>query len=119
MQPAVVYLSRWANRQWSRAFLNSVAANPAGADHDLILVLKGYPEGEGIDGLAAAHTAATQVRISDDGFDINAYLNAAARCSNERMLFFNSYSRILAPNWLASYLRAFDAVPKCGVVAAT
>lgn len=123
MRPAVVYLSRWNNRHWSRPFLESIVLNPAGVDFDLIFVLKGYPEGEGNAALTelrgAVGATVTEVRISDAGYDLNAYLNMAARFEHDRMLFLNSYSRILAPSWLASFLGAFQAVPSCGVVAAT
>lgn len=123
MRPVVVYLSRWSNRHWSHPFLESIVLNSAGADYDLIFVLKGYPQGEVNAALTALRGAVgatvIEVRIPDSGYDINAYLNMAARFEYDHMLFLNSYSRILAPNWLVSFLGAFQAVPLCGVVAAT
>lgn len=123
MRPAVVYLSRWNNRNWSRPFLESIVRHPAGVDFDLIFVCKGYPEGEGNAALSelrgAVGATVVEVRIPDAGYDLNAYLNMAARFEHDRMLFLNSYSRTLAPSWLSSFLGAFQAVSSCGVVAAT
>ncbi len=124
MRPAVVYLSRWKNHpRWSCAFLESIAFHDAGRDFDLLYVLKGFPPGEDDPALRAhpgdVRACVTEFRISDEGYDLNAYLRVAAQFEHRRMLFFNSYSRILARNWLASYVTAFDSAPNCGIVGAT
>ena len=56
------------------------------------------------------------MRVSDDLYPTQIFLEAAERMSYERILFLISYSRILAPNWLAIYLDAFERVPSCGIV---
>jgi hypothetical protein len=121
---AVVYLSRWGNHpRWSRAFLDSLIRCAAGREYDLIFALKGFPEGANDEALTALRAKiparVSELRLSDEGYDLNVYFRAAAEVANDRMLFFNSYSRILAADWLASYEGALERVPKCGIVGAT
>ncbi|MBP6012183.1 MAG: hypothetical protein KBA31_08145 [Alphaproteobacteria bacterium] len=121
---AVVYLSRRGNpARMSRGFLQSLAANPAGSEFELIFLLKGFSAEESdpeFDRLKSTlRDRASLVRISDEGFDLNAYRKVSAGLAHERILFLNSHSRILAPAWLRHYLNAFDRIGNCGVVGAT
>lgn len=121
---AVVYLSRWHNfKKWSWPFLDSLARNAAGADFDLIYLLKEFPNEQddpALDEFRDRLACPVRVfRTSDTRYDLNVYREAANNFDHDRFLFLNSYSRILAPNWLAHYLSAFDRVPQTGVVAAT
>jgi hypothetical protein len=121
---AVFYLSRWGNHpRWSQAFLKGVAAYNAGADFDLVYILKGFPEGVTDPALVEYRSSIarniTEVRVSDESYATNVFLDVAAQVDYERILFLISYSRILAAGWVAAYLRAFDSVPNCGTVGAT
>lgn len=121
---AVLYLSWWKNhKQWSGAFLDSISSHAPGANFDLLYLLKEFPE----DGSDPAFEKLRDrlnfplhvVRSADRRFDLNVYLEIAAAHDYDRFLFLNSYSRVLAPNWLSSYLSAFDSRANAGIVAAT
>ena len=121
---AVVYLSWWKNHaQWSAHFLRSIVKYNSGAEFDLIYLLKEFPDGEtdaAFERYRGQLTCPTHVfRTPDKRFDLNVYLEAAAKFDFGRMLFLNSYSRILAPDWFAHFQSAFDQIPDAGVIAAT
>jgi hypothetical protein len=121
---AIVYLDRWGNPpRFPRAFLNSLKDNPAGSDYDLIWQLKGYPEA--LDNRLLAEFseyhggAIHQERYPDDLYQFSLAFDVARRFDHDYLLFFISWSRILAPNWLRFYLAAFDRHADCGVAGAT
>jgi hypothetical protein len=121
---AIVYLDRWGNpRRFPRAFLESLRLNPAGFDYDLIWQLKGYPKDQDNTFLAefCKHFSGTvhQLRYPDTLYQFNLAFDAARRFDHDFLLFFTSWSRILAPNWLSCYRGAFEAHADCGVVSAT
>jgi hypothetical protein len=122
---AVLYLSRRGNPTlYSRAFLSSLASHRAGLRFDLIYVLKGFDNGETDPNLSVfterIENPVHVLRIRDEIFHIKVFFEVA-RClaGYDRILFFNSYSRILSSNWLNSYCSAFAEVPNCGLVGAT
>jgi hypothetical protein len=123
-RPAVIYLSRRVNPpRFAHAFVASLARNPPGADFDVIWILKGYGPDETDPALALARDmlpgAIHETRVADELFPTNVLLDVIAACSYERILFFTSYSRILAPGWLRFYLDAFERAASCGIVGAT
>ena len=124
-KPAVVYLSRYGNPpRLAQDFLASLKRHPAGADFDLILLLKGYPASETDPVLGQARDALTvpltELRMPDLGLSIDAFLYAAENLTSHRqLLFLTSYSQVLADRWLAAYLAAFETAPDCGAVGAT
>ena len=103
-------------------FLDSYNAMPAGASHRLVVALKGYdhkPEQLAEDtSLAMAAGGEVLMLSRDDRFDIGAYQEAWQRIDALRYCFLNSYSRILAPGWLAMLDQAL-ARPGVGVAGAT
>jgi hypothetical protein len=120
----VFYLTRPVNHpRFSLAFLKSLLAHDAKADFELVYILKGYDAGATDPGLSRFREQTGrnvhEARVSDEGFDIGAFLKVAASSRYERILFFNSYARILAPAWLAFYLAAFERVANCGIAGAT
>jgi hypothetical protein len=60
----------------------------------------------------------TEKFIPDDGFDLDAYVGAAASLGRPRYCFVNSFSRIRAHGWLAALDGAL-ARPGVGLVGAT
>ena len=117
----VVFLYRFAEGERSaRAFLESYRAHPAGIEHDLHVILKGFPdEASG----AAARAlfgplCANLIELDDTGYDIGSYLSAARRVANSRLVFLNTFSEILADDWLAR-LDAALGLPDVGLVGAT
>lgn len=120
-RPAVIHLVRHANGpEPLDAFLSSYERHEAGCDHDLVLLLKGFPDPEALAPVRrrAGSLAQHEVVVSDRGFDITAYLAAAREIPHEMLCFVNSYSEILAPRWLRS-LGAALAAENAGVAAAT
>lgn len=95
----------------------------AGADFDFYYIMKGYPEGYSSPALEAfrkeVHPRTHILSLPDDRFATATMLQAAKLFSNEKMMWFVSSCRILAPNWLKFYLDAFEAVESCGIVGAT
>src|SRR5262249_54081209 len=92
----------------------------AGHPHELILLCKGLEKrGERayieqiFDGICYRIIA-----TSDDGFDINAYLNVSAELDHEFLIFCNTHTEILAGDWLKKMM-AHATAPDVGFVSAT
>jgi hypothetical protein len=117
----VVYLYRFAEGEGSaRAFLESYRAHPAGIDHDLHVILKGFPDETSY---AAARAlfgplSANLIELDDTGYDIGSYLAAARRVANDRLVFLNTFSEILADDWLGRLDAALN-LSGVGLVGAT
>lgn len=121
---AVLYLCRFANPpQASRKFLRSLMRFRAGADFELVYLLKGFPEGQTDPALARLKNRlpcpVREVRVSDEFFMINALLEGAAQIPHEFIFPLSSWSFILADNWLGAFVAAFERVPGCLVAGAT
>jgi hypothetical protein len=102
-----------------REFLASYRQHPAGIEHELVVVLNGVSsdqrpallaELEGVEHRLLDLAAPVQ--------DLAAYVQAAGCLKHERLCFLNSYSSILAADWLAKLAHALDQ-PRAGLVAAT
>jgi glycosyltransferase involved in cell wall biosynthesis len=100
---ATVYLARCVDGPDAfHAFVKSYRTHPAGRDHDLVVIYKGY---EDESELAKAKDIFKgiqnfEVVISDEGFDINAYLHAANKLNHEYYYFMNTFSVIQTDDWL-------------------
>lgn len=115
---AVVHLARGANGLAPlRAFLTSYDAFDAGAAHDLVVVYKGFANAGEARALVGER-ASTSIELDDRGLDLTAYVAAARRLPHERLCFLNSYSEVLATDWLARFDEAL-APPGVGLVGAT
>lgn len=116
----VIYLCRLAEGQHPvRAFVDSYRAHAAGADHDLHVIFKGL----GGSSLAAARALFGElplhaIEIDDKGYDIGSYFTAAQFVANRRLIFFNTFTELLADNWLKSFDDALS-LPDVGLVGAT
>ena len=101
-------------------FLQSYETHPAGVDHELLLVFKGFqnervpPEYE----VLLQRVSHRRVHVPDFGFDITSYFRAAERATADMLCFLNSFSVILADGWLSKLHRA-ALDPGAGVVGAT
>jgi hypothetical protein len=120
---AVFYLARGADADHLdsfRRFVRSYRARPAGTDHTLFVIFKGFDGDEhlrrgreifaGLD-YQAIHTA-------DDSFDLGAYAAAAAQIPHERVCCLNTNSAIIGDGWLGKLAANFDQ-PRVGLVGAT
>ncbi len=117
----VVHLVRAGEPAGSlRRFLDSYARNPAGADHRLVLLYKGFEDDAALAPYrgAAGEVPHEEVHVSDAGFDLTAYRAAADELCAERYCFLNSHSEILAGRWLELLAGALDR-PAVGVAGAT
>lgn len=120
-ETGVIYLYRWAEGEAPvRAFLDSYRSYPAGAEHDLHVILKGFPDQ---DSLAAARALFADlpinyIEVDDTGYDIGSYVVAARTVSNPQLIFLNTFSRILAGDWLANFEKALNR-SGVGLVGAT
>jgi len=100
-------------------FLDSYRRHAAGVEHELVLLFKGFGEHVPADyARAAAGIPHQRMLLPDRGFDLQPYFAAVAAFNHEYFCFLNSFSRILAPDWLAK-LRAPLASGTVGLVGAT
>lgn len=116
----VVYLARCADGPDAFVrFAKSYREHPAGCDHDLIVLYKGFSD--------PSQTRAAReifgdiphvgVELDDTGFDIGSYLAVSGRVTHRYLLFFNTHTELLADGWLAHY-RTHALRENVGVVGA-
>ncbi len=116
-----------------REFLRSYHHHPAGAKHQLIVVLNGAERNEPVnaDGGSAGGEALRTSLLAELGdyehrlielerpmLDLPAYGLAARQLEHERVCFLNSYSTIVADDWLGQLSQALDDA-NVGVAGAT
>ena len=118
---AVVHLVRRRNGvEPLRRFLESYRRHPAGREHELVFLLKGFPGASRLGEHEALVSSLPHRRLAvpDAGLDIGSYFAAIDRLEHAHFCFLNSYSRILAPDWLAK-LHRWIAADGVGLVGAT
>lgn len=120
----VLYLWRRVNDlRYAHAFFRSIRRFPAGAEYDFVFAVKDYASDDQlphIGDLAVLPCASVKVmRFTDERTPVSIYREVSEGCGTEFVLVFNSWSRILAPNWLAHYVGAFDCFADCGLVGAS
>src|ERR1700736_996565 len=116
----VVYLVRQAEGlEAPRRFIASYRRWPAGLQHLLIVLYKGFANGNDLQEARAVFrgTPHLGLELEDRGFDIGSYLEASQRLSHDYLLFFNTYSEIVAPGWLES-IAAHGTKPGVGIAGA-
>jgi hypothetical protein len=109
---ALVHLVRHANGlEPFEAFLASYAAHAPGREHDLVLLLKGFPSPA--DAAPYVERAADHrprvLHVDDEGLDLTAYLAAARQLEHRLVGFVNSFSEVLAGDWLELLAGPVDA----------
>jgi hypothetical protein len=98
---ALVHLVRHANGLAPfEAFMASYERFDAGREHDLVLLLKGFPGEAAAAPYLERAAGARALHVSDEGLDLGAYLTAAARLEHRYVAFANSFSEVLAGDWL-------------------
>jgi hypothetical protein len=114
---ALVYLA-WAPLGPAplREFVRSYRAHPAGAEHELVVVLNGEPRAPLLAELRGVEHRL--IVLERPLLDLPAYDVAARELEHERLCFLNSYSSILADGWLGLLARALGD-PGVGLVGAT
>ncbi len=122
MSVAVVFLARGIGGGVPALtrFLESYRHHPAGGEHCLYVLMKGWDNEVGRDTARqlAGDVPATVIDLPDDGFDWGAYFRAANRLQEDWILCLNTHSRIECDNWLG-LLMAAAAAPGVGAVGCT
>jgi hypothetical protein len=112
----VIHLARGSNGPAPlERFLESYRAHDAGAAHTLLVVFKGYADENALmrDEAHAHAFGAETLRLGrDDLFDIGAYRESARTVESRYVAFFNSFSEIVANEWLA---RLYCGIRRDGV----
>jgi hypothetical protein len=98
-------------------FLDSYRRHPAGADHDLLILLNGFEADADLTPWREllAGVTHTEMRLARPLLDLAAYREAAAGTSARYYCFLNSYCLPRADGWLAALERALE-VPGAGLV---
>jgi hypothetical protein len=121
---AAVYLARGANPDsvdLFRRFAISYQKFPAGREHKLYILYKGFVSASDLDRAIGlfSNIGALAINLEDDSsFDIGAYIATADMIEEGQVCFLNTYSEILAPGWLAKLALHLDR-PEVGLVGAT
>jgi glycosyltransferase involved in cell wall biosynthesis len=119
---AVFYLARFKEGFAAfDAFAQSLRKHPAGLDHDLIIICKGFQHRAAFALLATVFEGIPYriTEVDDDiGQDIHSYKAAAARFPHTYACFINSFTEIKSDDWLK---KLFDALslPRVGMVGVT
>jgi len=97
-----------------RSFLESYLENPAGVDHELLILYKGFFREADIVSYeellrGVSHSFLT---ITDIGFDLRSYFIAVEKCNSKYYCFLNSFSIILDKDWL---LKLYQHISQPGV----
>ncbi|WP_152535496.1 hypothetical protein [Bradyrhizobium sp. Ai1a-2] len=103
-----------------RLFLEGLRRFPAGAQYQLHVLFKGFPDRQSLDRAQSLFkdVAFNSVEVDDFGYDIGSYLKAARQTPNRRLVFLNTFSVVRSANWLAHLSRALDR-PNVGIAGAT
>jgi hypothetical protein len=118
---SVVYLARQKSGLAAfHSFLESYRRHPAGLPHSLVIVWKGFRSDAELTSWLreASDLNPRSINIRDFGFDLRAYGVAAQRSDSRYLFLLNSFSQILADDWLAKVRCAFER-PDIGLAGAT
>jgi hypothetical protein len=93
-----------------KGFLESYRTNRGGAEHDLLVIFKGFAgkrEGPEYQALLAG-CPHKSLFVPDVGFDVDAYFAAAKSFDYRYFCFLNSFSTLLDKEWLSKIYRAIS-----------
>ena len=103
-----------------KSFLESYNSNPAGIDHDLLIIFKGFTSNQRTSEYKQLliNIPHHSMHTNDFGYDIRAYIQAVKGSDYKYYMFLNSFSTILHRDWLLKMYRHItqDSV---GLVGAT
>lgn len=103
-------------------FLHSYARHQAGIEHQLVILFNGFDRESEIEPflkIIDAFGIDYETILSPEKYDISSYFYAAKNLDSEYLLFLNSFSVILADDWLRIYYAAMQKQPDVGVIGAT
>ncbi len=110
MKVAVVYLARGIvySIEETKRFYNSYYEHPAGFEHELIFIKKGWeknPDEKEFDDYTEQNSIKT-VQIPDDGLDLGAFFRISRKIDADYFLFIGTNSKILCDDWLLKFVNA-------------
>jgi hypothetical protein len=117
----VVHLIRKKNEvEPFKHFLESYKENPAGIDHHLLILYKGFHRKTDIAPYEEMlkDVPHSFLMVADFGFDLRPYFIAAEKHNSKYFCFLNSFSVILHKDWLLKLFRHISE-PGVGLVGAT
>lgn len=117
----VVHLVRQKNGlEPLNQFLTSYRKHPAGVDHALLVLFKGFSGRKVPEEYESAlrEIPHERMHVDDRGFDITPYFKAAESVHADYFCFLNSFSIILGGDWLTKLYHAITR-PGVGVAGAT
>lgn len=122
MRLTAIYLARAVNApHWLDRFLDSLQRHNPGVPYDLTVICKGY-EGarpERLTGFDAPGLERVIYRdASDETFATNTFVDVAHTLDHDALLYFVSWSRVLAPDWGRIILDGLEQ-PRTGIVGAS
>ncbi|HEY5344209.1 MAG TPA: hypothetical protein VIJ66_11210 [Solirubrobacteraceae bacterium] len=102
-----------------RRFLASYNAQPAGAEHELVVVLNGVEDSQraGLEAELAGVVHRT-IELPRPVQDLGAYAQALEHLEHDRICFVNSHSELLTGDWLRKLDLALEE-PRAGLVGAS
>jgi hypothetical protein len=116
---AVVYLARFEEGpKPMAAFIESCKKHRAGAAHDRIVIRKGFSGEDTAQDRVIGDFFSSSISVSDNGFDITAYAEAARQLRHKYVIFFNTFSEISSDDWLLKLRSAFED-PNVGIAGAS
>ncbi|MBU1275032.1 MAG: hypothetical protein KJ720_06625 [Proteobacteria bacterium] len=122
MKAAVLFLARGVDGGLPAldSFLTSYQSHPAGHEHKLYIISKGWKNPAQLDLLRrrAQEANAEVIGLPDDGYDWGAYFRAAEQVQEDWLCFLNTHSRIERDGWLDILVGAASR-PGVGVVGCT
>jgi hypothetical protein len=117
----VVYLAWHAlGRDTFTRFAESYRQQPAGCEHDLIVLYAGFGDRQALNDAHFVFRDIPHIGIefTDLKFDIQYYLECARRVPHEYLCFLNTYTELKTPNWL-THLHKHAARDHVGIVGAS
>lgn len=101
-------------------FLTSYLENPAGVDHDLLIIYKGFNREADISPYEKLlqDVPHSLLHVADFGFDLRPYFIAAEKYDSNYFCYLNSFSVILDKDWLLKLYRHISET-RVGLVGAT
>lgn len=119
MTTAVIYLERSGNNpHFARQFLDSMRGDDAGAEFQYVHLLKGFKYVPDHYVHGSLFRKSIWLVIPDEKYTLASIRPVIEQLPHDKFLFFHSFSKILAPQWLGHYLDASN-IPGVGIVGAT
>jgi hypothetical protein len=93
-----------------QTFLESYRRIRPGAEHELVLLLKGFDSEEDAQGIISdtEDLVSRSLHVPDEGFDVGSYLSAARQLEYASFCFLNSFSVIQSEDWLEKMSAALN-----------